>query len=147
MGLMARSRASLEDDPAQVMTLNVIGIFLRLVLWSMVMLLALENLGVDVTALIAGIGGVAVALTAQNILGDLFASVSIALDKPFVLGDYVTVGGGHPGDRGAPGWIRCPDQPLAPGQLRRLGHKFPPCTTYSARATSYTWTSNRTSTS
>ena len=48
----------------------------------------------DVTALVAGlgIGGVAVALAAQNILGDLFASVSIALDKPFVIGDFVTVG-------------------------------------------------------
>lgn len=92
--LMARTKATLEDDPAEVMTLNVIGIFLRLVLWSLVVLLALENLGVDVTALIAGlgIGGVAVALAAQNILGDLFASVSIALDKPFVLGDSVTVG-------------------------------------------------------
>lgn len=92
--LMARTAATLEDDPAQVMTLNVIGIFLRLVIWSMVVLLALENLGVDVTALIAGlgIGGVAVALAAQNILGDLFASISIALDKPFVLGDFVTVG-------------------------------------------------------
>lgn len=92
--LTARTEATLEDDPAQVMTLNVIGIFLRLVLWSMVVLLALENLGVDVTALIAGlgIGGIAVALAAQNILGDLFASISIALDKPFVLGDFVTVG-------------------------------------------------------
>lgn len=92
--VMARSKATIEDDPAGVMTLNVIGIFLRLVIWSMVVLLALENLGVDVTALIAGlgIGGVAVALAAQNILGDLFASVSIALDKPFVLGDFVTVG-------------------------------------------------------
>ncbi len=90
----ARTRATLEDDPAQVMTLNVIGIFLRLVLWSMVTLLALENLGVDVTALIAGlgIGGIAVALAAQNILGDLYASISIALDKRFVLGDFVTVG-------------------------------------------------------
>lgn len=92
--VMARSEATIDDDPAQVMTLNVIGIFLRLVIWSMVLLLALENLGIDVTALIAGlgIGGVAVALAAQNILGDLFASVSIALDKPFVLGDFVTVG-------------------------------------------------------
>lgn len=92
--VMARSKATIDDDPAEVMTLNVIGIFLRLVIWSMVVLLALENLGVDVTALIAGlgIGGVAVALAAQNILGDLFASVSIALDKPFVLGDFVTVG-------------------------------------------------------
>src|SRR6185369_10510723 len=39
-----------------------------------------------------GIGGVAVALAIQNILGDLFASLSIALDKPFVVGDAIQVG-------------------------------------------------------
>jgi small-conductance mechanosensitive channel len=56
--------------------------------------LILDNLGVDVTALIAGlgVGGIAVALAAQNILGDLFASLSIVMDKPFVLGDFITVG-------------------------------------------------------
>lgn len=92
--LVARTRAELEDDPAEAMTLNLIGIGLRLVIWSMVVLLALDNLGIDVTALVAGlgIGGVAVALAAQNVLGDLFASLSIALDKPFVLGDFVMVG-------------------------------------------------------
>jgi small-conductance mechanosensitive channel len=92
--LVARTRAELEEDPAEAMTLNLIGIGLRLVIWAMVVLLALDNLGIDVTALVAGlgIGGVAVALAAQNILGDLFASLSIALDKPFVLGDFVIVG-------------------------------------------------------
>lgn len=92
--LVARTRAELEDDPAEAMTLNLIGIGLRVVIWSMVVLLTLDNLGIDVTALVAGlgIGGVAVALAAQNVLGDLFASLSIALDKPFVLGDFVIVG-------------------------------------------------------
>jgi small-conductance mechanosensitive channel len=63
-------------------------------LWTIVGLLLLENIGVEVTALITGlgIGGVAVALAAQNILGDLFASLSIAVDKPFVLGDFIIVG-------------------------------------------------------
>lgn len=65
----------------------------RLVIWSIVLLLALDNLGVDVTALITGlgIGGIAVALAMQNILGDLFASMSITLDKPFVPGDFIVV--------------------------------------------------------
>src|SRR5690606_18303948 len=55
--------------------------------------LALENMNIDVTTLIAGlgIGGIAVALAAQNILGDLFASLSIVLDKPFVVGDFIIV--------------------------------------------------------
>ncbi|MDH3269724.1 MAG: mechanosensitive ion channel family protein [Gemmatimonadota bacterium] len=92
--LAHRSEEKADVDPSELMTLNMIGIGLRLALWSMVVLLALENVGVDVTALIAGlgIGGVAVALAAQNILGDLFASISIAFDKPFLIGDFVTVG-------------------------------------------------------
>jgi small-conductance mechanosensitive channel len=57
------------------------------------LLIALDNLGVNVSALIAGlgVGGIAVALAMQNILGDLFASFSIVLDKPFVIGDFIIV--------------------------------------------------------
>jgi small-conductance mechanosensitive channel len=56
-------------------------------------LLALDNLGFDITALVAGlgIGGIAVALAVQSVLGDLFASLSIVLDKPFVIGDFIIV--------------------------------------------------------
>lgn len=66
----------------------------RLILFSIIVLLALENFGFDVTALVAslGIGGIAVALALQNILGDLFASLSILFDKPFKVGDFVVVG-------------------------------------------------------
>jgi small-conductance mechanosensitive channel len=55
--------------------------------------MALDNLGVNVTTMIAGlgVGGIAVALAVQNILGDLFASLSIVIDKPFVIGDFVIV--------------------------------------------------------
>lgn len=64
-----------------------------LLLWSLIVLLALGNLGVDVTALVAGlgVGGIAVALAVQNVLGDLFASLAIVLDKPFELGDFIIV--------------------------------------------------------
>jgi small-conductance mechanosensitive channel len=57
-------------------------------------LVGLSHLGVDIAALIAGlgVGGIAVALAAQNILGDLLASLSIILDKPFVVGDFIVVG-------------------------------------------------------
>lgn len=66
----------------------------RVLIWSILTLVALANLGIDVSALVAGlgVGGVAVALATQNILGDLFASFSILLDKPFVPGDFVIVG-------------------------------------------------------
>lgn len=62
--------------------------------YAVIFLLALQNLGVDVTAMIAGlgIGGIAIALAAQNVLGDLFASLTISLDKPFVVGDFIVVG-------------------------------------------------------
>ena len=54
----------------------------------------IDNLGIDITALIAGlgIGGIAIALAAQNILGDLFSSLSIILDNPFETGDFVIFG-------------------------------------------------------
>ena len=63
----------------------------KIILWSTGVLLVLSNLGFNITALGAslGIGGVAVALAAQNILGDLFSSFSIYFDKPFQIGDYI----------------------------------------------------------
>lgn len=82
------------SDAARVTTMSALAFLGKLVLWTVALLLILDNLGVDVTALIAGlgVGGIAVALAAQNILGDLFASLSIVMDKPFVLGDFITVG-------------------------------------------------------
>lgn len=66
---------------------------LRTVLWAVVLLAVLSNMGINVTAFVAslGVGGIAVALAVQNILGDLFASLSIAVDKPFEVGDSIAV--------------------------------------------------------
>ncbi len=63
-------------------------------MWVLVLLLVLDNLGVQVTALVAGlgIGGIAIALAAQSVLGDLFASFAIVVDKPFKQGDFIIVG-------------------------------------------------------
>ena len=84
----------IEEDGANRTTMNALSFVGRLILWVVVFLLVIDNLGVDVTALVAGmgIGGIAVALAVQNILGDLFASLSIVLDKPFVNGDFIVVG-------------------------------------------------------
>jgi small-conductance mechanosensitive channel len=89
-----RSSELSESDPGTVTTLQGVSYVVRVVIWSAALLLALDNLGVDVTALVAGlgVGGIAVALAVQNILGDLFASLSISIDKPFVIGDFVIVG-------------------------------------------------------
>ena len=80
-------------SPGAVTSLAAVGFVGRIVLWSIIVLLALDNLGINVTTLVAGlgIGGVAVALAVQNILGDLFASLSIVIDKPFVVGDFIIV--------------------------------------------------------
>lgn len=72
----------------------VVRIGLRILVVSLGGILILQALGINVGTLVAGlgIGGLAVALAAQNLLGDLFASVTIALDKPFVVGDDIQVG-------------------------------------------------------
>ena len=82
------------EDAAGATALGMLGAPARLAVWSVVVLVALDNVGIDVTALIAGlgIGGVAIALATQNILGDLFGSLSIILDRPFVIGDFIIVG-------------------------------------------------------
>lgn len=86
-------RKAQARNPGATTALDVIGVIIRIALWSTVLLLAMDNLGLNVTSLLAGlgIGGVAVALALQNILGDLFASFSIVLDKPFVNGDFLVV--------------------------------------------------------
>jgi small-conductance mechanosensitive channel len=91
--LERRKRRSSPTDRAVVGSLGVIGFIVRVIVWAMVALLTLDNLGIDVTALVAGlgIGGIAVALAVQNILGDLFASLSITFDKPFLVGDFLIV--------------------------------------------------------
>jgi small-conductance mechanosensitive channel len=89
-----RRKATLKEDKAVAGSIGIIRFVARVAIWGMVLLLTLENLGVDITALVAGlgIGGIAVALALQNVLGDLLASLSITLDQPFVLGDFLIVG-------------------------------------------------------
>ncbi|MGE5232849.1 MAG: mechanosensitive ion channel family protein [Acidobacteriota bacterium] len=88
---VARRRGRAEHNETTLPVVTFVG---RLALWSVVALLILANLGIDVTALVAGmgVGGVAIALATQRILGDLFASLSIALDEPFEVGDFIVIG-------------------------------------------------------
>jgi small-conductance mechanosensitive channel len=82
------------DSPGTVAHTLVVWA-IKTMLWVMFGLAMLSNLGINVTAFVAslGIGGIAVALAAQNILGDLFASLAIAVDKPFEVGDAINVAG------------------------------------------------------
>lgn len=79
---------------ASRVTVTLLSYLVRTVIWVVALLAVLDNLGVNITALVAslGIGGVAVALAVQTILSDLFASFSIGLDKPFEVGDFIVFG-------------------------------------------------------
>ena len=83
-----------EVEETDLAATHLVNIGIKTVLWAIGLLMALTTIGVNVTSLAAGlgIGGIAVALAAQNILGDLFSSLSIYLDKPFIVGDTITVG-------------------------------------------------------
>src|SRR5690606_29951274 len=89
-----REKKAAAGDTSGMGVLAMIGLFGRVVAWAIVVLLVLDNLGVDITALVAGlgIGGIAIALAVQSVLQDVLASVSIMLDKPFEVGDTVHVG-------------------------------------------------------
>lgn len=91
----AYARRKAGADPGLVTTMRTLAFLANVVLFALLALAALDNLGIDVTALVAGlgIGGIAVALAIQNILGDLFASLSIVLDRPFQAGDFIVVDG------------------------------------------------------
>ena len=82
----------LEND--QVTVAHTLMIWaLQWSVWTVFLLAMLSNLGINVTTFVAslGIGGVAIALAVQNVLGDLFASLAIATDKPFEVGDAISV--------------------------------------------------------
>lgn len=88
-----RRERRLKDDPAEVATIDFTGFVMRAAVWTIVLLTAFDNLGINVSALVAGlgIGGIAVALAAQSVLADLLASLSIVLDRPFVVGDVLGI--------------------------------------------------------
>lgn len=91
---LERRIAQLRGGNGETITvLSMIGFAGQVLIWVMLLLLMLDQLNFNITALVAGlgVGGVAVALAVQNILGDLFASLSIVLDKPFVVGDFIVV--------------------------------------------------------
>lgn len=93
--LLARSQDNDgQPDPALASSMGVLRVAIFGVLIVIIVLLALDNLGVEITPMLTGlgIGGIAVALAVQNVLGDLFGSLTILLDKPFTVGDFIIVG-------------------------------------------------------
>jgi small-conductance mechanosensitive channel len=92
-GIERRRRRSEALDAVLSSSIEIILFVAGLLIWTMVLLLALDNLGVQIKPLLAGlgVGGIAVALAVQTVLGDVLASLSIALDKPFTIGDFLSV--------------------------------------------------------
>jgi len=93
-GIDYRRARSSSLDSILTGSMDIILFCAGLIIWAMVLLLALDNLGIQIKPLLAGlgIGGIAIALAVQTVLGDLLASMSIALDKPFGVGDSLTIG-------------------------------------------------------
>jgi small-conductance mechanosensitive channel len=95
LGMRHYFRRHAAQDGGQITALAALSVWAaKVALWAMVLLAMLSNMGVNITAFVAslGVGGIAVALAVQNILGDLFASMSIAIDKPFEVNDFIVVG-------------------------------------------------------
>ncbi len=78
---------------SRVTQLKAIGLLVKIFVWIVVVIFIISNLGFNVTTLITGlgIGGIAIALALQNVLGDVIASLSIIFDKPFEVGDFIAV--------------------------------------------------------
>lgn len=83
-----------EEREADTSIIDLLSRIFKGVLWLVAVLLILSNMGIDISALIAGlgIGGIAIAIALQSILGDIFASFSIYFDKPFQVGDFIIFG-------------------------------------------------------
>lgn len=81
-------------DRKSVPYLPIFSKLLKILVWLIGGILILSNLGYNVSSLVAGlgIGGIAIALALQNILGDIFSSLSISFDKPFKIGDFIVLG-------------------------------------------------------
>ncbi len=83
-----------EEDASKKLVFRVIHTILKVVFWGLAVIIVLDNFGVKITTLIAGlgIGGVAIALASQAILKDLFSYFIIFFDRPFEIGDFIIVG-------------------------------------------------------
>jgi small-conductance mechanosensitive channel len=87
-------RATGENGASIAHVKDILQMIMRVVFWAIGILFILSNLGINVTSLVAGlgIGGIAIALAVQNVLGDLFSYFAICFDKPFIKGDIILVG-------------------------------------------------------
>ncbi len=83
-----------EDGDSNITAVKALVMFGRMVIWLIIILMALDNFGVNITTLVAGlgIGSLAIGLALKDVFQDILAYISILVDKPFVYGDYMVVG-------------------------------------------------------
>jgi small-conductance mechanosensitive channel len=88
-----RKRQEIDENNSGSL-LKFLGLIIKIVIWVIVILMIISNIGIEITPLMAslGIGGIAVALALQTILGDLFGAFVIYFDKPFKEGDFIVIG-------------------------------------------------------
>ena len=92
-GIRKWTERTVKEDPTSAAMLKNMTWVVRVMIWVATLLFVFDNLGVNITAFVAslGIGGVAIALAAQTVLGDAFSSFAIFMDKPFKVGDFIIV--------------------------------------------------------
>jgi small-conductance mechanosensitive channel len=95
IALVERKASGSADDAGMSSAVGVLTVIINVAVWAIAGIILLDNLGVNVTALVAGlgVGGIAIGLAAQGIFSDLFAALSILLDRPFKRGDTIQIGG------------------------------------------------------
>lgn len=95
IAMLERRAGRDANDTSISSAVGVITVLINVAVWALTLIILLDNLGVNVTALVAGlgIGGIAIGLAAQGVFSDLFAALSILLDQPFRRGDTIKVGG------------------------------------------------------
>ena len=93
---MVDRRAAESDDADNFdSAINIIRVLVNIIVWALATILILDNLGVNVTALVVGlgVGGIAIGFAAQGVFGDLFAALAILFDRPFKVGEAISYGG------------------------------------------------------
>ena len=95
LGLIEHRAGNGSADPHLTSAMAIIRLLVSVAVFAIALIFVLDNLGVNVTGLVAGlgVGGIAIGLAAQGIFGDLFAALSILFDKPFQVGDTIVYQG------------------------------------------------------
>jgi small-conductance mechanosensitive channel len=96
LGAITRKVGDDKGESTLANAMALIRVLVSVALFAIALIVILDNLGVNVTALVAGlgVGGIAIGLAAQGIFSDLFAALSILFDRPFRRGDTINYGGG-----------------------------------------------------